>query len=163
MLIISIAMDENKGIGYKNALPWHLKEELKLFKQNTLHKNIIMGNTTFDNLPRKLVDRHIVVCSLDPEYTVDDPDVEVIYDLDAFIQEHENDEEEYIVCGGASIYRITYPYCKKALISFVKGEYQVDTYFDSFDMNDWNIAKEEEYDDFIYRELERKEISLEDN
>ena len=157
MLVISIAMDENKGIGFKNALPWHLREELQLFKQNTLYKNIIMGDTTYDNLPRKLKDRHTIVCSLDENYTTDDPDAEVIYDLMTFIHEHEDDEEEYIVCGGASIYRLTYPYCKKALISFVKGEYEVDTYFDVFDMEDWQIVREVEYDDFIYREMVRKE------
>ena len=158
MLVISIAMDENKGIGYKGALPWHIKEELKLFKANTLHQNILMGQTTYDGLPRKLVDRHIYVCSIDENYTVEDEDVTVIYDLDSFLQEHENDEDVYIVCGGASIYRQSYPYCKKALISFVKGEYKVDTYFDCFDLEDWNITKEEEHEEFIYRELERKPV-----
>lgn len=158
MLIISIAMDPNKGIGIKGALPWHLKEELKLFKANTLNKKILMGQTTYDGLPRKLVGRHIVVCTIDPNYKTDDPDAEVIYDLQAFLKEHENDEEEYIVCGGASIYRQAYPYCKKALISFVKEEYEVDTHFDIFDINDWNITKEVEYEDFIYRELERKDL-----
>ena len=39
----------------------------------------------------------------------------------------------------------------------MKGEYKVDTYFDCFDLNDWNIIKEEDHEDFIYRELERKE------
>ena len=52
MLIISIAIDENKGIGYKGQLPWHLKEELAIFKKNTIGKNIVMGQTTYDNLPR---------------------------------------------------------------------------------------------------------------
>lgn len=156
MLVISIAMQNNKGIGYKGALPWHLKEELKLFKRNTLNKNILMGQTTYDGLPRKLVNRHIVVCTIDPEYKVDDSDVEVIYDLKSFLQEHQDDEEEYIVCGGASIYKQAYPYCKKALVSFVKGEYEVDAYFDIFDLNDWEITKEEEYEDFIYRELTKK-------
>ena len=148
-------MDPNKGIGYKGALPWHLKEELKLFKRNTLHKNILMGQTTYDGLPRKLVDRHTIVCTIDPEYSTDDPDAEVIYDLKSFLEEHQDDEEEYIICGGASIYKQAYPYCKKAWISFIKDEYEVDTHFDIFDINDWNIDKEIEYDDFIYRELSK--------
>ena len=160
MLVISIAMDENKGIGYKGALPWHLKEELKLFKANTLHHNILMGQTTYDGLPRKLVDRHIYVCSIDPSYKVDDEDVTVVHDLEGFLKEHENDEEEYIVCGGASIYRQAYPYCKKALISFVKGEYEVDTYFDCFDLKDWDQTKEVDYEDFKYCEFERKDEKM---
>ncbi len=150
-------MDQNKGIGIKGQLPWHLKEELQLFKSNTIGKNILMGQTTYDCLPNKLKERHTIVCSIDPKYHTDnDPDAEVIYDLNKFLNEHEFDEEEYIVCGGASIYKQAYPYCQKALISFVKGEYEVDTHFDVFDMNDWNITKEVEHDQFIYREMTRK-------
>ena len=156
MLTISIAMDENKGIGIKGRLPWHLKEELKLFKSNTVGKTILMGQTTYDGLPRKLKDRHTVVCSIDPQYKVDDPDAEVTYDLMKFLNEKEFSDDEVIVCGGASIYRQAYPFCHKALISFVKGDYEVDTHFDIFDMNDWEVVKEVEYEDFIYREMNRK-------
>lgn len=156
MLTISIAMQENKGIGYKGRLPWHLKEELKLFKNNTIGKNILMGQTTYEGLPRKLKDRHTIVCSIDPEYRVDDPDAEVTYDLKKFLEEKEFSDDEVIVCGGASIYRQAYPYCQKALISFVKGEYEVDAYFSVFEMSDWQIDKEVEYEDFIYREMSRK-------
>ena len=156
MLTISIAMQENKGIGYKGRLPWHLKEELKLFKSNTVGKNILMGQTTYEGLPRKLKDRHTIVCSIDPEYKVDDPDAEVTYDLKGFLEEKEFSDDEVIVCGGASIYRQAYPYCQKALISFVKGEYEVDAYFNVFEMSDWQIDKEVEYEDFIYREMSRK-------
>ena len=156
MLTISIAMDQNKGIGIKGRLPWHLKEELKLFKSNTVGKTILMGQTTYDGLPRKLKDRHTVVCSIDPQYKVDDPDAEVTYDLMKFLNEKEFSDDEVIVCGGASIYRQAYPFCHKALISFVKGDYEVDTHFDIFDMNDWEVVKEVEYEDFIYREMNRK-------
>ncbi|MBQ2213625.1 MAG: UDP-glucose 4-epimerase GalE, partial [Erysipelotrichaceae bacterium] len=156
MLTISIEMDENKGIVIKGRLPWHLKEELKLFKSNTVGKTILMGQTTYDGLPRKLKDRHTVVCSIDPQYKVDDPDAEVTYDLMKFLNEKEFSDDEVIVCGGASIYRQAYPFCHKALISFVKGDYEVDTHFDIFDMNDWEVVKEVEYEDFIYREMNRK-------
>ena len=154
MISFSVALDPNKGIGYKGALPWHLKDELKLFKQNTLYKNIVMGQTTFDGLPRKLEDRYITVISLDPEYRVEG--VSVVNDLIAFLEEHKEDETEYIICGGASIYRQSYPYCSKAYVSFVKEEYETDTKFDAFDLNDWDIIKEEDHPDFIYRELIRK-------
>lgn len=154
MISFSVAVDPNNGIGYKGALPWHLKDELKLFKRNTLYKNIVMGQTTYDGLPRKLEDRYITVISIDKNYHPEG--VEVENDLIEFLKKHENDETEYIICGGASIYRQSYPYCKKAYVSFVKEEYEVDTRFDSFNLDDWNIVKEEDYPEFIYRELERK-------
>jgi dihydrofolate reductase len=157
MISFSVAMEPDKGIGIRGSLPWHLKDELKLFKQNTLYKHILMGQTTYDNLPRKLVDRYITVVSIDPEYKAED--VEVENDLIAFLEKHQNDETEYIICGGASIYRQAYPYCRKAYVSFVKDHYETDTRFDCFDLNDWNIIREVDYPDFIYRELERKTCS----
>lgn len=160
MLIISIAVDEHQGIGLKGKMPWHLKEELQLFKANTLGHAILMGQTTYDNLPRKLKGRHTIICSIDPDYTVDDEDAEVIHDLKEFLEEKENSDDIVFVCGGASIYRQAYPYCRKAYISFVKGHYEVDTYFDVLDIGDWDITKEVEYEDFTYREMERKEVPL---
>ena len=155
MISFSVAIDPKKGIGYKNVLPWHIREELQVFKRNTLFKHIVMGQTTFDNLPGKLKDRYITVVSLDPDYHPED--VEVYHDLIAFLEEHENDEEEYIICGGASIFRQAYPYAKKAYVSFIKKEYEVDTYFDVFDLKDWEIVEEEDHEEFIYRLLSRKE------
>ena len=155
MISFSIAIDPNKGIGINGQLPWHIKEELQLFKANTLHKNIIMGQTTYDNLPRKLVDRNMYVVSNDPNYKLDEGIV--INDLIAFLQQHQNDETEYIVCGGASIYKQAYPYFQKGYISFIKNGYEVDTYFDIFNEDDWIIDKQVEYDEFIYQELSRKQ------
>lgn len=156
MISFSVAFDPNKGIGKDGKLPWHIKEELQVFKRNTLYKNILMGQTTYDHMPSKLKDRHTIVVSIDSNYKVEDSDAEVINDLLAFLEKHKDDENEYVICGGASIYRQAYPYAKKAYISFIKKEYEVDTYFDIFDINEWNIEKEVEHEEFVERELTRK-------
>ena len=154
MISFSVAIDPNKGIGIKGSLPWHIKEELQLFKQNTMNKYILMGQTTYDNLPNSLPGRKVIVVSIDPEYKKED--VEVTHDLIKFLQEHQNDETEYIVCGGASIYKQSYEYASKAYVSLIKKEYEVDTKFDTFNLDDWNIIKEVEYNEFVYRELSKK-------
>ena len=160
MISFSVAFDPNKGIGNKNVMPWHIKEEFKVFRRNTMNKNIVMGQTTYDNLPGKLENRIITVVSIDPDYHPEG--VEVTNDLISFLKEHQFDETEYIICGGASIYKQAYPYAHKAYVSFIKKEYEVDTYFDVFEMSDWNILEIEEYDEFIYRELVRN-VDLEDD
>ena len=154
MISFSVAIDPNKGIGIKGSLPWHIKEELQVFKTNTMGKNILMGQTTYDHLPGKLPGRVINVVSIDPEYKAEG--VNVINDLIKFLEEHKDDETEYIICGGASIYRQSYPYAKKAYVSFIKEEYEVDTRFEVFDLDDWNITKQVDHEKFIERELERK-------
>ena len=156
MISFSVAVDPNYGIGIRGVMPWHIKEEFKVFRRNTMHKNIVMGQTTYDNLPGPLKDRYITVVSIDPEY--DREGVSVVHDLIAFLEEHRDDDTEYIICGGASIYRQSYPYAKKAYISFIKKEYEVDTYFDMFDPEDWDAAAEEDHEEFIYRELRRREV-----
>lgn len=153
MISLSVALDPNKGIGYKGSLPWHIKEELQLFKANTIHKSIIMGRTTYDGLPRKLVDRKIYVVSNDYNYKPED--VIVIHDLNKFLLDHQNDEEEFVICGGASIYKASYPHIQKAYVSFVKKEYETDTQFSCFNRNDFKTIKEVSYEDFDYKELER--------
>ena len=153
MISFSVAIDPNKGIGIKGSLPWHIKEELQLFKQNTMNKNILMGQTTYDNLPGSLPGRKITVVSMDSNYHKDG--VEVTNDLIQFLKDHQKDETEYIICGGASIYRQAYPYASKAYVSFIKKEYEVDTKFDVFDLNDWNIDLEEDHEEFVYRKLSR--------
>ena len=154
MISFSVAIDPNKGIGIKGSLPWHIKEELQVFKRNTMGKHILMGQTTYDNLPGSLPGRRIIVVSIDPNYSKEN--VEVIHDLVAFLEEHQYDETEYIVCGGASIYRQAYKYASKAYVSFIKKEYEVDTKFEIFDLNDWNISMEILHEEFIERELVRK-------
>ena len=34
MISFSVAVDPRYGIGIKGSLPWHIKEELKLFRRN---------------------------------------------------------------------------------------------------------------------------------
>lgn len=159
MISFSVAVDPKFGIGKDGKLPWHIKEELQVFKRNTLGKNILMGQTTYDNMPGKLKDRHTIVVTIDKNYKVDDEDADVIYDLVDFLKKHQNDETEYIVCGGASIYRQALPYASKAYISFIKKDYDVDTYFKDFDLKDWEITKEIDHDEFVERELIKKKNS----
>ena len=151
MVSFSVAIDPNKGLGIKGSLPWHIKEELQVFKTNTMDKHILMGQTTYDNLPGKLPGRKIIVVSIDPNYCKEN--VTVIHDLIEFLEKHQNDEEEYIVCGGASIYRQAYEYASKAYVSFIKKEYEVDTKFEVFNLNDWTITKEVDHEEFIEREF----------
>jgi dihydrofolate reductase len=154
MLTIIVAMDEDQAIGYQGRLPWHLAQDLKLFKATTWDGKVLMGKVTYENLPRQLEHRTFFVATKNPDYQ--DPNVTVVNDLVAFARQHEYDNEEYFVCGGAGVYTSCYPYCHKALVSKVKGHHQADTYFSAFHQSDWLVVKKEEYPDFTYCEMLRK-------
>ncbi len=153
MFSFSVAFDKNRGIGICDRLPWHIKEELALFKKNTINKNIIMGRKTYQNLPSKLKNRNIFIVTSDINYQQED--CTIINDFTSFLNEHYNDDTEYIICGGSSIYKQSYPYCSKGYLSVVKGDYQVDSYFDNFNFDDFMIVFEKDYDQFVYRQLKR--------
>jgi dihydrofolate reductase len=48
-----VAASDNGVIGCDGGLPWHVSSDLKLFKEITLGKPIIMGRRTWQSLPRK--------------------------------------------------------------------------------------------------------------
>jgi len=53
---IVVAACKNRGIGYKNKLPWKLSKEMKYFKELTIgEKNnaVIMGRNTWLSIPDK--------------------------------------------------------------------------------------------------------------
>ena len=72
MFSFSVAFDKNRGIGICDGLPWHIKEELALFRKNTINKNIIMGRKTYQNLPGKLKNRNIFIVTSDINYQQED-------------------------------------------------------------------------------------------
>ncbi len=59
---IIVATSENSVIGKEQNLPWRLSDDLKNFKEKTLHHAIIMGRKTFQTFLKPLPKRqHIII------------------------------------------------------------------------------------------------------
>ncbi|MEK6593966.1 MAG: dihydrofolate reductase, partial [Pseudomonadota bacterium] len=54
-------MAKNRVIGANGAIPWHLPNELKLFKSVTMGHHIIMGRKTYESIGRLLPGRTTVI------------------------------------------------------------------------------------------------------
>lgn len=50
-LSLIAAIGKNNELGIDNHLLWHLKEDMKFFRETTANKTIIMGRKTFESLP----------------------------------------------------------------------------------------------------------------
>lgn len=135
MISLIFAMDKNNLIGRGNDLPWHYSEDLKYFKQTTLNKKVIMGKKTFysivNRLNHPLLNRYNIVATLDKNFKYDD--VLVINDLESFLKQISNEDEEYFVIGGKSIYDISIKYADRLYITFIDKEYVGDVYFSEID------------------------------
>lgn len=59
-------MNEDGVIGKDGKLPWHIPEDLKMFKEITNNCVVIMGRLTYESLPSPLSNRYNVVISSGP-------------------------------------------------------------------------------------------------
>ena len=57
------AMTKKRVIGRNGTLPWHMSEDLKLFKRLTTGNIVIMGRKTFDSIGKPLPNRRNFVIS----------------------------------------------------------------------------------------------------
>ena len=116
MISIIVAMDDEQLIGKKdssNGMPWNNKEDLKHFKDTTIHKTILMGYTTYQAIGRPLPNRKTIVVCFEP---FDDDRVEVRTSLEEVIQEYKDKGEDLFISGGASIYKQSLPLADQLLI-----------------------------------------------
>ena len=52
-VLVIVAMDEGRVIGFENKLPWHITEDMKRFAQLTTGHTVLMGRKTYQSLPDK--------------------------------------------------------------------------------------------------------------
>ena len=81
MLSIIVAKAKNNVIGKNNELIWKLPEDLKRFKQLTTGHTIIMGRKTFESLGRVLPNRKHIIFSQNPDFKVNDENVEIVHSM----------------------------------------------------------------------------------
>ena len=125
-----VAMAANRVIGRDGQLPWHLPEDLKLFKQRTVGHPIIMGRATFESLPkqRPLPKRRNIVLSrtMAPREGIDVlPNLETLPSLgvsgDAFL------------IGGAGVFDAYLEACHSLILTYVFAEHEGDTFMPPFE------------------------------
>ncbi len=138
MIKLITAYTEDRLIGKGDQLPWRIDEELAFFKEQTLGKNIVMGDTTFKGLPGPLPGRKTIVLTLDKTWSYEHKDVEVFYSIEDFMEAYQFTDDEVYICGGATIYKLLLPFAKEIIVSHIKGKYSGDVYFPEWDVTEYN-------------------------
>ena len=109
-----VAFCKNRGIGYKNNIPWHIPKELKYFKRKTTKGDnniVVMGRNTWDSLPIKPLPKrkNIIISSslskdeiqLSYKNTIVQSDFDELNDTLNILL---NKKEKIWLIGGKSIY-----------------------------------------------------------
>ena len=142
MLSIIVAKAKNNIIGKDNKIIWHLPEDLKHFKNLTTGHVIIMGRKTFESLGKPLPNRKHIIFSQNPDFKVNDENVEVIHSL-LQIQDLIEGKGEVFVIGGAMIYNFLMPYVNKMYVTEIEKDFEGDAFFPSIDETVWKETSRE--------------------
>jgi dihydrofolate reductase len=112
-------------IGADGALPWHLPEDLRLFRALTLGSTVVMGRRTWESLPprfRPLPGRRNVVLSstLDPA----EPGAEAARSVDEVLAR----DADLWVIGGGTLYGAFLPHAEEVVVTEVDAQLPGDTW-----------------------------------
>lgn len=143
MVSIIVAIAQNGTIGDKNALLWHIKEDMRFFRTTTSGHAVVMGRKTFESLgSRPLPKRtNIVITRADRAFE----GAITAHSLEEAIRLAEGDEEIFII-GGAQIYREALRIADRMYITRVMHDYEGDTSFPDIDLSEWELVAEEKHD-----------------
>ncbi len=148
-LSLVVAMSDNGVIGRERGLPWHLRSDLKRFKEITQFKPIIMGSTTWDSLPKKpLPGRLNIVLSRDPRMEAEGGVIcTTLMEALDIAREHAADDgaDEICIIGGANVYEQTLPRADRLYVSHVHADVEGDAHFPAIDPAVWQVTSEESF------------------
>ena len=137
---IIACIGKNHELGKDGKLIWHLPSDMRFFKQITSGHKIVMGRKTWDSLPGKLPNREHFIIS--KNLSVKNDDINIISDIDNFIDKYKNSTEEIFVIGGESIYFAFLPYADVLYLTVVDAEEpNADVFFPTFDQGDWRATQ----------------------
>ncbi|MDQ6478341.1 dihydrofolate reductase [Dyadobacter sp. LHD-138] len=142
-----VVVDKKGAMGCNNRLLWHLPDELKFFKAQTTGKTVIMGRKTFESIGKVLPNRTNIILSKNTNYDVEGCEIlNSIPQCEVFLERSGRDKEVFVI-GGESIFKQTFEYAERILITVVDDIYEgADTYFPNFDIifkknENWNKPK----------------------
>jgi dihydrofolate reductase len=140
MVSIIAAMAKNRVIGNKNALPWHIPEDFKWFKQITMGKPIIMGKKTFESIGKPLPGRKNIILSRNKDFQATEC---MVFDDIKKVLNTFSAEREIVIIGGAQIYEYTFPLVRKMYLTIIEKNIIGDTYFPAYDLEQWKCISED--------------------
>ena len=150
-----VAASDNRVIGIGNRMPWHLSADLKRFKAITWGKPILMGRKTHESIGRPLPGRKNIVLTSDNAYQSEG--CFIAHSLSEAVK-LAGDAEELMIIGGATLYERFLPEVDRLYLTLIERDYEGDTFFPEFSLEDWRIVECETITDdptvdFTYRFL----------
>ena len=119
------AQARGRVIGADGGLPWHLPEDLKLFRDVTTGSTVVMGRRTWESLPerfRPLPGRTNVVLTADRNWSAEG--ARPAASVEQVLAEHES----FWVIGGGAVYAAFLPHAERLVVTDVDLDLAGDTW-----------------------------------
>ena len=142
-LSLIVAMAKNRVIGADNTIPWHLPNELKLFKSLTMGNPIVMGRKTYESIGRLLPGRTTVIVTRQKDYAIEG--AIVAHSISEAIAACKGADEIFVI-GGADLFRETLPLADRLYLTTVDAEPEGDTFMPDFDAGEWHETSAQAFD-----------------
>ena len=160
-VVILVAHDDNRVIGHKHKMPWHIPEDLKLFKKRTLGYKVLMGRKTWDSLPVQPLPGRLNYVLTRTKYEGEPTDHEdgpiFVSDIVKVCTDAKKNNDNLFIIGGAQIYELALKLgvVDKVIVSRIRGSYPGDVYFPSLPEDRWSHSVVEKYEGFDVIEFTR--------
>jgi dihydrofolate reductase len=138
-LNLIVACAQNRVIGMKGAMPWHIPAELQHFKRLTLGCPVVMGRKTWDSilqsLGKPLPGRQSVVITHNPEWQASG--ATVVHDLPQAVAACGAAPLAWVI-GGAQIYAQALPFVTECHVTEIQANFEGDAWFTELDSMRWH-------------------------
>ncbi len=142
-IYIIVCIARNNAIGKDNRLLYHLRNDLKHFKELTTGHTVLMGRRTFESLPKGALPnrRNIVLTTqaLQWERT------ETYHSLQEALEHCQADEKIFII-GGSSVYKEALPLAQTLYLTEVDNTpKEADVFFPYINKENWEETERQDY------------------
>ncbi|MCM1129893.1 MAG: dihydrofolate reductase [Alistipes senegalensis] len=144
-LSLIAAMAENRVIGKDGRMPWHIPGELKIFRQYTMGKVLVMGRKTHESIGRVLPGRTTVIVTRQKDYAADGAYVAHSLEEALALAKDLDKDGEIMIGGGGDLFAQTAARADFIYLSIIHQPFDGETFFPA-----WKTG--------MFREVFRQEI-----
>ena len=137
-----VAVAKNGAIGRKGQLLYHIKEDMRHFRQITMGHAVIMGRKTWESLPGALSGRNNIVVTRDNDYKAEGAVCR--HSLEAAL-DYIKSSEEAMVIGGGQLYAEALSLIQNIYMTVIDDSPDnADTFFPDLNPDEWTVTQESE-------------------
>ena len=136
-----VAVSRSWGIGKGGDLLFHLKKDMRFFRQMTLGKTVVMGRKTLDSFPggKPLPQRRNIVLTRDRSFSR--PGAETVFSIEELLRLTEGlPSEDVFVIGGGEIYRQLLPFCHRIYVTQADADPEASVFFPVLPEEGWHMT-----------------------